>query len=125
MRIVIRGLALVTNANGVQITDPEELVTLHGLVYDTERFTDYMGGSNEEDALVAALVPGGFLSFEYAKGDLLIVTTEYQSGRELTATELKLLTEYTLAGCGKTAVASGVRWATLSATAESRHAWHR
>jgi hypothetical protein len=96
-RIVIRGLAAVFD-DDVRITDPSVLRKLSGVRYDGERFTDYLGGPPEEDALAEALEPGGGLSFEYADdgGDCLVATTEYSLRRALTDAELALLVDYTM-----------------------------
>lgn len=95
-RIVIRGAAAVFRED-VRVTDPGVLRTLDGLVYDAERFTDYLGGPPEENELVAALEPGGSLRFAFREGDdLLGATTEYRSLRRLIEAELRLLVDYTL-----------------------------
>jgi hypothetical protein len=44
------------------------LRSLGGLVYDAERFTDYIGGSPEEAMLVGAPDPGGVIRFDYRQG---------------------------------------------------------
>ncbi len=94
--IVIRGAAAVFH-DDEQITDPDVLRSLDGLVYDGERFTDYLGGSPEEDELAEALEPGGIISFGYrSDDDLLVATTEYRSRRPLTSAELRLLVDYTM-----------------------------
>jgi hypothetical protein len=96
-RIVIRGTAAVF-FNDEQVTDPKVLGSLNGLVYDEERFTDYIGGPAVEDELATALEPGGGLSFSYHEGDrLLCVTTEYRICRPLSEMELRLLVDYTMA----------------------------
>lgn len=94
-RIVIRGAAAVFRSDE-QVTDPGVLGSLDGLVYDEERFTDYIGGPPAEDELVAALEPGGILSFGYRGGHLLAATTEYQTRRPLTDAEVRLLVDYTM-----------------------------
>jgi hypothetical protein len=58
-RIVIRGWAAVYH-DDEPVTAPEVLQTLDGLTYDDETFTDFLGGSEEEDVL-AALESGGIL----------------------------------------------------------------
>ena len=95
-RIVIRGAAAVFR-DDKQVTDPGILRPLDGLVYDEERFTDYIGGPPEEDELAALLEPGGIISFAYRDGaDVLAATTEYKSRGMLSDTELRLLVEYTM-----------------------------
>jgi hypothetical protein len=95
-RIFISGLAAVFR-HDEQVVDTAVLRSLDGLVYDDERFTDYIGGSPAEDELAAALEPGGCLRFQYREGgDLLGVTTEYSSRRPLTDAELQLLVRYTM-----------------------------
>jgi hypothetical protein len=94
-RIIIRGAAAVFRSDE-QVTDHGVLGSLDGLVYDEERFTDYIGGPPEEDELAAALEPGGILSFGYRGGDLLTVTTEYRTRRPLTDVEVLLLVKYTM-----------------------------
>ena len=95
-RIVIRGRAAAFRDDDEQVTDPSILQSLAGLVYDDERFTDYLGGPGE-DELAAALESGGFLHFGHRAGDdHLTVETTYQSNRPLTSAELRLLVEYTM-----------------------------
>src|SRR4051794_5073994 len=95
-RIVIRGAAAVFR-DDEQVSNPAALRSLDGLVYDEERFTDYIGGPPKEDELTAALEPGGIISFRYRDGDeLLVATTEYKSRRPLTKAELRLLVNYTM-----------------------------
>jgi hypothetical protein len=110
-RIVIRGLAAVFQGDE-QVSDPAVLRSLDGLVYDEERFTDYIGGREDEDVLAAALEPGGIISFRYVEGnDLLSATTEYRAYRPLTAAELRLLVEYTM---GQWSDGIGENWTCLS-----------
>ena len=112
-RIVIRGAAAVFS-DDEQVTDPAILQSLDGLVYDEERFTDYIGGPPEEDELAAALdEPGGIISFRYHDGDeLLGATTKYQSRRPLTEAELRLLVDYTI---GQWSDGIGENWMCSSA----------
>jgi hypothetical protein len=106
-RIVIRGRALVFRGTE-RVVDPAVLQSLDGVVYDDEVFTDYLGGPPEEDALAAALLPGGNLRFSYVIGEaVLSLTTEYQSRRPLADAELRLLTAYTL---GQWADGIGENW---------------
>jgi hypothetical protein len=95
-RIVIRGSAVVFRYDE-QVTDPDILRSLDGIVYDDERFTDYLGGPPEEDIVAAALESGGSLQFGYSEGEeLLTAATEYRSRRPLSAEELRLLIDYTM-----------------------------
>jgi hypothetical protein len=110
-RIVIRGSAAVFH-DDEQVTDPSILQSLDGLVYDEERFTDYLGGPPEEDELAAALEPGGIISFSYHDGeDLLAAVTEYQSRRPLTDAELRLVVQYTM---GQWSDGIGENWTCIS-----------
>jgi hypothetical protein len=111
LRIVIRGAAAVSR-DDVQVTDPAVLRSLDGLVYDGERFTDYIGGPPGENELAAALEPGGVISFGYREGDdLLSATTEYRSRRPLTDAELRLLVGYTM---GQWSDGIGENWTCIS-----------
>jgi hypothetical protein len=110
-RIVIRGAAAVFREDE-QVTDSGVLRSLGGLVYDEERFTDYLGGPPEEEQLAAALEPGGIIKFGYIDGDaLLTATTEYQSRRPLTEVELRLLVGYTM---GQWSDGIGENWTCIS-----------
>jgi hypothetical protein len=110
-RIVIRGAAAVFHDDH-QVSDPRVLQSLHGLVYDEERFTDYIGGPPLEDELAAALVPGGSIIFTHHHGaDLLAAVTEYQTRRSLTDTELRLLVDYTM---GQWSDGIGENWTCIS-----------
>lgn len=110
-RIVIRGAAAVFR-DDEPVTDPIVLRSLDGLVYDEERFTDYIGGPPEEDELAAALEPSGIISFRYHDGDeLLAATTEYRSRRPLTDGELRLLVDYTM---GQWSDGIGENWTCIS-----------
>jgi hypothetical protein len=111
-RIIIRGSAAVFR-DDEQITDPAILRSLDGLVYDEERFTDYLGGPPEEDEVAAALEPGGVIRFSYRRGDdLLTAVTEYRSRRPLTDAEIRLLVEYTM---GQWSDGIGENWTCFSA----------
>jgi hypothetical protein len=111
LRIVIRGAAAVFR-DDVPVTDPAVLRSLDGLVYDGERFTDYIGGPPAENALAAALEPGGIIRFGYREGDdLLSATTEYRSRRPLTDAELRLLVGYTM---GQWSDGIGENWTCIS-----------
>ena len=110
-RIIIHGAAAVFH-DDVRVTDPAILRSLDGLVYDEERFTDYLGGPGE-DELAAVLEPGGILAFGYCEGDeLLSATTEYRSRRPLSEAELRLLVEYTM---GQWSDGIGENWTCESA----------
>lgn len=111
-RIIIRGLASVFR-DDEQVIDPSILRSLDGVVYDEERFTDYLGGPPGEDELVAALEPGGSIRFSYQDGwDLLMAITEYRSHRPLTEDELRLLVQYTM---GQWSDGIGENWTCESA----------
>jgi hypothetical protein len=110
-RVIIQGAAAVF-LDDVQVTDPAVLRSLDGLVYDEERFADYLGRPEEEE-LAAALEPGGVLQFGYCDGDeLLSATTEYRSRRPLSEAELRLLVEYTM---GQWSDGIGENWTCESA----------
>jgi hypothetical protein len=96
MRVSIAGRAFVLDAEDREIDDPAILRGFDGLTYEDEVFTDYLGGPEEEDALLAALEKGGYLRLRY-KADVnqLWVVTEYATKRTLTAEELQLLADYT------------------------------
>jgi hypothetical protein len=95
-RILIGGLTVVFH-NDEQVSDGNVLRSLGMVVYDDERLTDYLGGPSEEDALLAALVPGCIIKFGYRDGDtFLTAETEYCSRRPLNPEELRLLVEYTM-----------------------------
>src|SRR5262245_53937741 len=95
-RIIIQGSAAVFR-DDEPVGDLIVLQSRDGVVYDDERFTDYLGGPPEEDTLAAALEPGGNIRFGYREGDdLLTATTEYTSRRPLTGGELRLLVDYTM-----------------------------
>ena len=111
MRITIRGTAAVFRDDN-QVTDPSVLRSLDGLVYDEERFTDYLGGPPAEDELARVLEPGGIISFKYRDGDdVLQATTEYRSRQQLTDAELNLLVSYTM---GQWSNGIGENWACIS-----------
>jgi hypothetical protein len=111
-RIVIRGSAAVYS-NDEQVSDPVILRSLDGVVYDEERFTDYIGGPPAEDTVAAALEPGGAIQFGYVEGEsLLTATTEYRARRLLTANELQLLVDYTM---GQWSDGIGENWTCESA----------
>ena len=112
IRIIIRGLAAVFRSD-VPVTEPNVLRTLDGIVYDEERFTDYLGGPSEEDELAAKLEPGGDIRFGYLNGEeLLTATTEYRCLKSLTEAELHLLVDYTM---GQWSDGIGENWTCCSA----------
>lgn len=112
VRIIIRGSAAVFHGDD-PVTDPAVLRLLGGLVYDEERFTDFLGGSPAADRVAAALEPGGSLGFGYREGEaLLTAVTEYRSRRPLSDTELRLLVAYTM---GQWSDGIGENWTGLSA----------
>ncbi len=95
LTIIISGWAAVFEGDD-RITYPPVLRKLDGLVYDDECFTDFLGGTEVEDALSASLERGGSLRFEYLTGSALLrVTTEYRANRTLTPEELQSLASYT------------------------------
>ena len=109
--IIISGSAAVFREDE-RVIDPSVLRALDGLVYDEERFTDYLGGPPAEDEVAAALEPGGAIRFGYREGEaLLTATTEYRSRRPLSAGELRLLVEYTM---GQWSDGIGENWVSIS-----------
>lgn len=96
MRVVVQGIAYVFDDADQIVQDPAVLNSYHGFVYNDERFTDYLGGAENENALAELLNPGGYLRFEYdGKSPFLTAITEYQTIRELEDAELDLLVHYT------------------------------
>ena len=97
-QIRIVGIAAVFRDSDDELeTNPALLSRFDGHVYDEERFTDYLGGPEDEDALAALLVPGGFLRFTYdGHSEVLTAITEYHSHRPLVNAELELLVDYTM-----------------------------
>lgn len=96
MRVRLQGVALVFGDDERAIGDPAVLGSLHGYSYDDERFTDYLGGPQAEDALAQILLLGGCIRFEHdGHSPFLLAITEYQAIRPLDAAELALLVEYT------------------------------
>lgn len=97
MLIRISSPAVVFSSADSAIIDSEVLPCLNGIVYDAERFTDFLGGPEEETELALLLDEGGFLRLEYRveKGALYAVT-EYRACRFLTPQECELLVDYTL-----------------------------
>jgi hypothetical protein len=121
MRVTVSGRVFVLGADGVEISDPAVLQRFDDVVYDEEAFTEYFGGSDPaylerlrqlapddetmkqtirrgelENALRAALDPGGSLHLVYRReANQLWVVTEYSSKRELSPTELEFLADYT------------------------------
>jgi hypothetical protein len=96
MHVIVKGIACVFGDDDQMVEDPAILSSYDGLVYNDERFTDYLGGPENEDALAALLIPGGYLRFEYdGKSPFLTAITEYQAIRKLDDSELVLLVDYT------------------------------
>jgi len=114
-QINIRGSAAVFHGeddSDSKVTIPEILRSLDGLVYDEERFTDYLGGTAEEDELASLVEPGGAIRFEYREGsELLTAITEYCCHVRLSGEQLKLLTDYTM---GQWSDGIGENWACSS-----------
>ncbi len=113
-RIVVRGWAAVF-LEDEPMTDPAVLRTLDGVVYDDERFTDYLGDFEDEGevTLATALESGGNLRFGYKEGDeWLMAMTEYRSKRPLSESELRRLLEYT---SGQWSDGIGANWTCESA----------
>jgi hypothetical protein len=98
MRYIIWGWATVFDADGREVTDRDVLRQLSVFVDEEDLFaTDYIGGTPEENAIVAALERSGQLRFALRDGEgSLRVLTEYVARRALTAAELRWLCEYTL-----------------------------
>ena len=95
-RILIRGSAAVLRGDD-PVTDPAVLRSLDGVVYDDERFTDYVWGRPGVGALAPDLEPGGAIAFGYRDGDdVLTATTEYRCRRPLSSAEVGMLVDYTL-----------------------------
>jgi hypothetical protein len=110
-QIFIRGWAAVFQ-NEDQIIEPEVLRTLDGLTYEDEKFTDFIGGTEEEDNLVAVLESGGFLRFGYTPGSgLLDAITDYETRRRLSEAELRWLVDYTM---GQWSDGIGENWEAIS-----------
>jgi hypothetical protein len=96
IRIQISGVAYVFGDDGQVVDDPSVLKTYDGYTYGDERFTDYLGGNEAEDALVKVLEPGGYLRFDYdGHSPCLIAITEFRAVRGLDESELRALIEYT------------------------------
>src|SRR3954468_24988551 len=95
-RILIRGSAAVLRGDD-PVTDPAVLRPLDGVVYDDERFTDYVWGRPGVGALAADLEPSGVIRFAHRDGDdVLSATTEYLCRRRLTDAEVRMLVDYTM-----------------------------
>jgi hypothetical protein len=109
-RITIQGRAAVYLGDD-RVTEPDILRSLDGLTCDDETFTDFIGGTKEEDVLAAALEKGGILRFGYDGSDSLTVTTEYQARRSLSEEEMQWLVDYTL---GQWTDGIGENWDAIS-----------
>ena len=97
--ITFTGVAIaVRDADDKHEPNPEILRRFDGHTYADERFTDYIGGPEAENALADILLPSGYLTFTYVDGaDHLVVSTKYLSKRKLDDSELGLLTDLTVA----------------------------
>lgn len=96
MRVAISGRVFVLGADG-ETTDPAVLRRFDGIVYEDEAFTEYLGGPEEENILLAALQPGGYLRLVYKPAlNQLWGLTEYTLTRPLSARERDLLVAYTI-----------------------------
>lgn len=96
MHVIVKGIACVFGDADQMIENPAILSSHDGLVYNDERFTDYLGSLENEDALAALLIPGGYLRFEYdGHSQFLTAITEFRAIRELDDSELELLVDYT------------------------------
>jgi hypothetical protein len=112
VRIIIQGLASVYS-NDEPVTDSATLQSLDGLVYDDERFTDYLNDTGDEGVVAGQLVPGGNIRFSYQEGSKYLgAVTEFQSRRRLSDSELALLVNDTM---GQWSDGVGENWACISA----------
>ena len=99
MRYVIEGWSAVFDPEGNEVTDPRILrgpsgYTLPGYA------TDYLGGSEVQDALAVALEQSGQLRFEYREGETSMrVMNEFTARRLLTDEELHELVQDTVGLC--------------------------
>ena len=110
MQVLVQGIAYVFGDDDQLVEESAILNSYHGFVYNDERFTDYLGGPANEDALAALLIPGGYLRFEYdGKSPFLTAITEYQASRALDVAEPEMngfkptidCPETSMAGCAK------------------------
>jgi hypothetical protein len=111
--IVVQGLAAVYR-DDERVTDPQVLASLVPLVFDDDDavFTDYLGGTPLQDELRSALERSGVLRFTHAPGaDLLTVTVEFRSRRDLSDAELHELVKDTL---GQWSDGIGESWTCIS-----------
>jgi hypothetical protein len=94
MRIIIDGRAIALDSTTKQeITQPEELKKLDGVVYTEDSCCEYLTSELDEIGLT-----GGLLRLAYlAEKNQLRVITDYQSPRELKPKELKALVKETRA----------------------------
>src|SRR5687768_18449487 len=104
--VAIEGLAAVFR-NDEQVTNPVVLASIVPLAYEDEVFTDYLGGTEVQDALQGALERSGVLRFTHVPGaDLLTLTVEFVARRPLSELETQELVRDTLAqwsdGVGET-----------------------
>jgi hypothetical protein len=109
--VAIEGLAAVYR-NDEQVTDPLVLASLVPLAYEDEVFTDYLGGTELQDALQGALERSGVLRFTHVPGaDLLTVTVEFIARRPLSEPETQELVQDTL---GQWSDGVGENWTCIS-----------
>jgi hypothetical protein len=95
--VAIEGLAAVFR-NDEQVTNPVVLASIVPLAYEDEVFTDYLGGTEVQDALQGALERSGVLRFTHVPGaDLLTLTVEFVARRPLSELETQELVRDTLA----------------------------
>src|SRR5438132_1574092 len=92
MKIIISGRAIAfDNTTKEEITQPEELKKLDGVVYTEDSCCEYLSGDLDQIGLT-----GGLLRLAYMTGkNQLRVITDYQSPRELKPKELKALVKET------------------------------
>jgi hypothetical protein len=97
VRYVVWGWAAVFDPDGGLVADRSVLRDLSGYVDDEDLCaTDYLGGTDEEDRLAAALERGGRLRFDLRDGEeWLRVFNEYHANRPLSESEVARLREYT------------------------------
>lgn len=96
MKYVIWGWTTVFNPDGAEVRDHTVFRQLSGYLVDLYA-TDYIGGTEPEDALASALERSGQLRIEYREGeDCMRVVSVYVTKRALSAGECALLVGTTL-----------------------------
>ena len=98
MKYVIWGWAAVFDPDGHEVTDRTILSALSSF-FDAEDLyqTDYIGGTEQEDAIAAALERSGHIRFALLPGeDRLRVRSTFFARRRLTGQELDCLRQDTL-----------------------------